>query len=318
MIKNILTKIYLTFLGSCILSGCASGYRAIKSDEILDYTSNQNPCLKYSYRYGILSASENNRYAKIASKHTIKVVAIELTNLTNKEINFNEISIKAGSNEILLMGPEITAGIIHQKALKYFWWSLLFVYSENNNGLSFYPIGIPIAIGNMIAVQIANEKFFDDLKKNDLSISTIEPGETKFGIISFYSSTSEPINITIKNIGDNSTLDSTTTKHLIESTNDNHPINLLSVLFMTDSDSGYQNYIDRIVSILQLDQKIISYDLTEKKYANGKIKSRGIESKHRYGVNEDYSYKIGTWEYYNDTGILEKTVNYDLREKIVK
>ena len=92
---------------------------------------------------------------------------------------------------------------------------------------------------------------------------------------------------------------------------------LASVLYFTGLDSSYQNYITRIKLLLSQDKKINSYKFCEYKYGNGQVKNRGIEAKHTYGVNDEYSYKIGTWEYYSRQGVLEKVVNYDLRENIV-
>jgi hypothetical protein len=102
-----------------------------------------------------------------------------------------------------------------------------------------------------------------------------------------------------------------------ESSNLKHSIDLLSVLYCTKSDSSYQNYMVRLESLLKQDIKINSHEFHEYKYMNGKIKCRGFKASHKYGGNEDYFFKIGTWEYYTTEGVLEKTVNYNLREHIV-
>lgn len=102
------------------------------------------------------------------------------------------------------------------------------------------------------------------------------------------------------------------------STNAKHSLDLLSVLYYISTDSSYQNYISRLQSLLKQDIKTISYEYREYKYGNGKIKFRGLKAKHKYGINKDYSYKVGTWEYYSKDGKLQKTVNYNLKEEIVK
>lgn len=96
-----------------------------------------------------------------------------------------------------------------------------------------------------------------------------------------------------------------------------HTMDSLNNLYRQPSDSSYQKYATRLDSMLKHDKKIISYKLCEHNYGNGKIKSRGFEAKHLYGVNEDYTYKIGTWEYYAKDGSLEKAVKYDLRSNVV-
>ncbi len=93
---------------------------------------------------------------------------------------------------------------------------------------------------------------------------------------------------------------------------------LASVLYFTPADSTYMNYSARLGSALKKDAKVISYEFREYTYGNGKIKSRGFKAKHKYGVNEEYSYKIGTWEFYTKDGALESTVNYNLKEEVVK
>lgn len=108
-------------------------------------------------------------------------------------------------------------------------------------------------------------------------------------------------------------------KDITSASNDvKHSVDLLSVLYYTSADSGYQNYSARMQSLLKQDIKIISYEFREYKYRNGKLKSRGFKAKHKYGINDEYSYTIGTWEYYTKEGVLEKTINYNLREEIVK
>lgn len=102
------------------------------------------------------------------------------------------------------------------------------------------------------------------------------------------------------------------------SNNAKHSADLLSGLYYTSADSSYQKYIDRIQSLLQQDKKVISYKLYEYKYGKGKIKSRGLKAKHTYGINEDFNYTIGTWEYYTKGGEVEKTINYNLNGVIVK
>lgn len=94
-------------------------------------------------------------------------------------------------------------------------------------------------------------------------------------------------------------------------------INLLSVLFYTSADTTYGTYKLRLQSILKEDKKIISYEFKEYEASEGKIGSRGFKAKHKYGVNEDYSYKIGTWEFYTVGGKLIETKDFDLREKVI-
>ena len=81
-----------------------------------------------------------------------------------------------------------------------------------------------------------------------------------------------------------------------------------------ESDVDDSTYFDRIMK-LSLDSNFHVIQLSEARYGNEQIKFIGLKSKHNYGRNPDYLYKIGTWRYFYRNGQLKKRVDYDLRER---
>lgn len=299
-----------------LFSSCAVRYRSINPNEIPFYNKNENSCVRYSYKYDVLSLRGNKRLSKKENKKYIKVVAVEITNLTGRDINFkNDVQIKLGQTEIMPMEPEMVKAKIHQNVPVYLLYSFLILqkttYGYYRSYTKTYPIGIPIALGNMIVAGSANKKFLAELKQYDITKETIKSGETKQGIICFNSFGSDPIDISLRNS------DCGNSYNLL-SNNSNQILDLSSVLYFTTTDSSYMSYINRVQSLLRQDFGILSYEFFVSKNRDGSINCRGIKAKHNYGVNNEYKYKIGTWEYYSKDGKLEKTINYDLKENIVK
>ncbi len=79
------------------------------------------------------------------------------------------------------------------------------------------------------------------------------------------------------------------------------------------SDVDDSTYYARIMNFIS-DSNYYVIQLREERYPNGQVKFIGLKSKHAYGRNPDYLYKIGTWKYFYSNGQLKKRINYDLRE----
>lgn len=313
--------IYALLIGTILLSGCAMRYRQVHPEGCTYFNKNENACLDYSYSYDVLARSGNRKYARKEKNHYMRVVAVAITNRTNKKIIVrNDVQFKINNHELTLMGPDDVRRRIHQSVLPYVLYSFITFYITKSNAYGtvtehhVYPIGVLIALGNMILAANANENFSDELWKYNLIAAAIEPGETKYGLIGFSAYGNEPIAITLKN-GDCGTENIPAP---IPQPGEKHSMDLPNVMYYTSADSTYENYIKRLESLLKQDIGIIKYKYVELKRGNGKIVERGMTARHKYKYYEDEYNKIGTWEYYNKEGKLEKTKNYDLQEKVIK
>lgn len=305
----------LIFFGLMLLLSCATRYRAIKPEELSYSAKNENNCIRYSYKYDVLAIRGNKKHTRKESKYHIKVVAVEFTNISDSAINLkDDLIIRVGNNQVIPMEPKVVKARIHQNVPIYLLYSFIFVYkTECNYGgceTQRYPIGIPIAIGNMLLAGTSNQKFLKELEKYNLDNISIKPGETKHGIVCFNAINNEPISFKLNNKDCGEDINPYIN---IEGT----VMDLSSNLYYNSSDSTYQNYTNRMEKMLKQDKVIISYKFIEKKSQNGSFKYRGFKAKHKYGSNDDY-YKIGTWEFYKSNGELEKTINYNFKEKVEK
>ncbi|PCH96850.1 MAG: hypothetical protein COB85_03220 [Bacteroidetes bacterium] len=79
------------------------------------------------------------------------------------------------------------------------------------------------------------------------------------------------------------------------------------------SDVDYISYYDRIMNFAS-DSNYRGIDLRKGLYHSGQIKFIGLKSRHNFGKNPNYQYKIGTWRYFYPNGQLKRRVDYDLRE----
>ena len=75
------------------LSGCASSYKPIRPANLQYNNHHDYGGLGVAYKYEVLRARGNKKYAKKEDRSKVKVVAIELINTTKRTIYGNDISI---------------------------------------------------------------------------------------------------------------------------------------------------------------------------------------------------------------------------------
>lgn len=294
-------------------ASCASSFKSIAPSEF-NYT---NPvasnCLKYDYKYDVLALQGNDKYARKEASSGIRIIGIQLTNLTDSTIYFSkDINIYYGQSEVVPMHPEAVKARIHQVVPVYLLYNLGFaVYTERKDGFVTKSIPIPfgtvISIINMLVAGNANANFYNEIKQYCLINRFIKPNETLYGILCINSYGSERLRLEL-NKGECTEAFSFNPQPVATSET------LLQEIYYQVSDSTYENYRKRMEEYLKLDDGIIEYHYVEKKYKNGNVKYRGFEARHKYGVNTNYRYDIGTWEYFFEDGRLQKREYKNWRE----
>jgi hypothetical protein len=182
-------KITLLFIAISTLTNCASGYKMIEPKSINYVSTNETDNVKLEYKYDLL----DKKYAKKELKKGVKLVAIKITNNSEKDLMFGrdaKLTYENGT-EIFVMENEKVFTSLKQSAASYLWYLLLtplnLYTAENGQQTSSTPIGLIVgpglAGGNMIAASSANKKFKTEMLEYNINGTLIKKGETKYGLI---------------------------------------------------------------------------------------------------------------------------------------
>lgn len=183
-------KTTLVILSVITMSSCASGYKVIAPENIKYVSTNTVDNVKLEYKYDLLV----KKYTKKEVKEGVKVVAIKITNNSDKDLMFGrELTLRyADDTELYIMESDRVFKTLKQSPASYLWYLLLSpmnLYTTGNDGqqTSSTPIGLAIgpglAGGNMITAGSANKKFKNELLDHDINGTIIKKGETKYGLI---------------------------------------------------------------------------------------------------------------------------------------
>ena len=175
MIKMIkMIKISSLLVLAMFLNSCASGYKKINPTTINYGSKSIENNILLEYKYDLLY----KKYKKKETKNDIKLVAIKITNNSEKDIIFGtdfKLSYADG-NDIDLIETEKLFKTVKQSPASYLWYLLLSPlqfysgttttsngsYAETKPANSF-PAGLilgpGIAGGNMVAASSANKNF---------------------------------------------------------------------------------------------------------------------------------------------------------------
>jgi hypothetical protein len=196
-----------------LLNSCASGYKKI-NPETLNYGSKSiESNIFLEYKYDILE----KKYKKKETKKYVKLIAVKITNNTEKDIVFGKdfkLYYENG-NEVSLIETENFFMTVKQSPASYLWYLLLSplqfysgttttsngYYTETKPANTF-PIGLIVgpglAAGNMIAASSANINFKNELMQFDISGKKIKKSETVYGLIGLNSNTYDSIKVRIQ------------------------------------------------------------------------------------------------------------------------
>ena len=197
-------KITLLFITISTLTNCASGYKMIEPKSINYISTNETDNVKLEYKYGLL----DKKYAKKELKKGVKLVAIKITNNSEKDLMFGrdaKLTYENG-NEIFIMENEKVFTSLKQSAASYLCYLLLtpmnLYTTENGQQTSSTPIGLLVgpglAGGNMIAASSANKKFKTEMLEYNIYGTLIKKGETKYGLIGIKADSFDSLKLRVK------------------------------------------------------------------------------------------------------------------------
>lgn len=195
------TQIVLLIISIFSITSCASGYKRIEPSSIKYISTNQDNGVKLEYKYDLL----DKKYAKKEEKKGVKLVAVKITNESDKDLMFGrEIKLTyENGNEIFVMENDKVFKSLKQSPASYLFYLLLtplnFQTTSNGRTTSSTPIGLVVgpglAGGNLIAASSANKKFNTELLAYNINGTVIKKGETKFGLIGIKSDTFDALRI---------------------------------------------------------------------------------------------------------------------------
>jgi hypothetical protein len=184
-----------------LISSCAGSYKPMVPANMNYGSTSEGNGIAYAYRHNVLTETGNKKYAKREAKGSLKLMAIEITNTTDRTINFNrDVKMYMGDRQVLPVEPTIVYEQLRQRSGLYMLWSLLWVVftkcdEDGNCSSTPLPVGLAIGIGNTAAASSANKKFMAELMATDLLTKEIKPGETVSGLIGISSTTSGSISL---------------------------------------------------------------------------------------------------------------------------
>ena len=202
-------KITLLFIAISTLTNCASGYKMIEPTSINYVSSNQTEDVKLEFKYNLL----DKKYAKKEFKKGIKLVAIKITNNSERDLMFGrDVNLIYGNgNEVYVMENDNVFQSLKQSPATYLLYLLLtpvnlYTYKTNSYGMqettSSTPIGIilgpGLAGGNMIVAGSANKKFKTEMLSYNINGTIIKKGETKFGLIGIKTNTFDSLKLKVE------------------------------------------------------------------------------------------------------------------------
>jgi len=189
-----------------MLFGCAAGYRPIDPERLVFSSTENSSGVKFGYRYDVLSFRGNRKSAKKEGKKSVRLVALKIENNTGKTLKLGDnISLFAGDNNIYPMDQETIFRLLKQTAPVYLLYSLVVLNKTECDDITgecktslLFPIGIPIAIGNMAVAGTANRRFLDELMRYNLVNKEIAPGKTVYALVGISDTGFQPLKVEVK------------------------------------------------------------------------------------------------------------------------
>lgn len=210
---NTMSKLNLLLLAlgiTVVMSGCAGSYHGINPQALAyGYAPRSNAQVQLGYHHNILSEHRNKKFARKEQKKNIQLVAIEVTNNTDRSLTFGQdMQMYSGNIPVVPLDQEITYKSLRQQAPLFLLYLLLSPMQLNTtevqNGqveTNSFPIGLIIgpglALGNMLVANGNNQGFQQNLNNYDLTNRQIAPGETVYGLVGITKSYTAPLEMRI-------------------------------------------------------------------------------------------------------------------------
>ncbi|MGB5419274.1 hypothetical protein [Algibacter sp.] len=201
-------KLALLIVVIISLFSCASAYKNINPNSVNYLSESEAEGLKLEYKYDLL----DKKYAKKEVKKGVKLVALKITNDTDRDLVIGKdfSLVYANGSDIHILDLDKTFVSLKQSPATHLLYLLLtpvnLYTTETKNGYqettSSTPIGLilgpGLAAGNMIAAGSANKKFKQEISDYNIYGSVIKKGETKVGLVGIKSFSHDALKLKLK------------------------------------------------------------------------------------------------------------------------
>ncbi|MEI8084833.1 MAG: hypothetical protein WCG93_01325 [Paludibacter sp.] len=190
----------LMFAFIFLIGGCAQSYYAINPTKVAYTASNSMEDVSLYYRYDVLNEKGNSKISKKEKKNNIKLVAVKITNNTDKVINIgNNAAFYSGNTMIYPMESVWVNNNLKQSVPSHLFYLLFTPLTFTVNGSHPFPVGLilgPLLAGsNMLVAANANKNLFNELLQYDIVNRDIKVGETVYGLVGFRNLDYSPLTI---------------------------------------------------------------------------------------------------------------------------
>jgi hypothetical protein len=185
----------LTFL---MLSQCAGPYYSSDPSKFQYKTLHNTEQFEYYMIDDVLAKSKNKRFAKKEKKQGLRMMAVKIKNITDSSIILSETNLKIDQpqeNYSVIPPAHFYDKTKKNTSLYLIWGLAFFTYGKTEINTNAYgtpsadfttvivPIGIPIAIINMLISDKANKNYKKNLEQYNLLGKTLNPGEEVYGFV---------------------------------------------------------------------------------------------------------------------------------------
>jgi hypothetical protein len=197
----------MLLLLSLFAGGCASSYHTVNPRTIpLNQVPNREG-IDFAYRFDVLRQSGNKKYAKKEDKKAVRLIAVKISNYTGYALNVQEdLQLYSGNKVVYPLDPVMIHQQLKQSVPSYLFYMLFsfmtFETTTSTGEHSSTPIGLLLGPGltglNMGIAASANARFKEELMHYNLFTTTIEDGETVYGLIGIRDDGYAPLDMRLK------------------------------------------------------------------------------------------------------------------------
>lgn len=194
------------FFAAVLTAGCASVYKPVHPPSVNYSSPVVQDSIEFSYRYNMLYEKGNKKYANKEHERGVSVIAVKLTNQSDKTINIGEdIRFYTGTNQLLVMKPRVAGNMLKQSPASYLPYLLLCATTltvGSGNSAEVFPVGLligPAVTGrNMLVASDANIDLYKELDEYSILDKELKKGDTVYGLIGIGGIGYDPIHIRLK------------------------------------------------------------------------------------------------------------------------
>jgi len=204
---NKFLSLALMLVSILLISSCAVSYRSINPETYNYPTPETEVGVQISYKYDVLRSSGNKRYAEKELKEGLQMIALQISNQTDKTIRLSrDFDLYVGDASVIPLDANVLSKRLKQKVWPYYFYLLMtpltLTYTvttpttvESGSWPIGYALGPGLTLINVSKASNANRQLLNNLYETDIWDRDILKGETVSGLIGIQNRDVVPIHI---------------------------------------------------------------------------------------------------------------------------